>query len=129
MSREAVEKRRPLTRKEVITLCLRQNGRCGCGCGFKLDAMGEGVIDEHVLMLETLGSNDLENRALYRKPCAVKKTKAEAPIIAKVRRLAGETCAGPTKRPLQSRGFGDRSRKFNGEVSPTRRASRSGGGE
>jgi hypothetical protein len=35
MTREAVpiEKRRPLTRKEVLFLAVEQLGRCGCGCG------------------------------------------------------------------------------------------------
>ena len=100
-----VEKRRPLTRVEIITLAVEQNGRCGCGCGEKLDAVREGVIDEHRIPLELTGANDLSNRALYRKPCAVKKTKDDHAAIAKCKRLAGETCAGPTKRPIPSRGF------------------------
>jgi hypothetical protein len=99
-----VEKRRPLTRVEIITLAVEQGGRCGCGCGEKLDATKERVIDEHVIPLELTGTNDLSNRALYRKPCAVKKTKADAAAIAKAKRLAGETCQGP-RRAIPSRGF------------------------
>jgi len=87
-----VEKRRLLTRIEIITLAVEQGGKCGCGCGEKLDAVREGVIDEHVIPLELTGPNDLKNRALYRKPCAVKKTKGDAAAIAKAKRLAGETC-------------------------------------
>lgn len=102
--KDLVEKRRPLTRIEIITLAVEQGGRCGCGCGIKLDAVREGVIDEHVVPLELTGTNDLRNRALYRKPCAVEKTKADHGAIAKCKRLAGETCQGP-KRPIPSRGF------------------------
>jgi len=92
-----VEKRRPLTRAEIITLAVEQAGRCGCGCGEKLDAVREGVIDEHLIALELTGANDLSNRALYRKPCAVKKTKADAAAIAKCKRIAGETGQGPRR--------------------------------
>lgn len=92
-----VEKRRPLTRIEIITLAVEQGGKCGCGCGIKLDAVREGVVDEHVVPLELTGTNDLRNRALYRKPCAVEKTKADHGAIAKAKRLAGETCQGPKR--------------------------------
>jgi hypothetical protein len=92
-----VEKRRPLTRVEIITLAVEQGGRCGCGCGEKLDATKERVIDEHVIPLELTGTNDLSNRALYRKPCAAKKTTADAAAIAKAKRRAGETGQGPRR--------------------------------
>lgn len=90
MSRPAVviDKRKPLTRREVIQLMLDQNGRCGCGCGVKLDPMGEGVIDEHVIPLEIReNANELSNRALYRKPCAAKKTPGDQSAIAKCKRI------------------------------------------
>lgn len=93
-----IEKRRVLTRVEVIELAVRQGGKCGCGCGGKLDAMREGVTDEHVIALALGGSNDLDNRELWRTPCSQAKTaKRDAPAIAKAKRLAGETCQGPTK--------------------------------
>jgi hypothetical protein len=115
-------KRRELTRMEVIELSVRQEGKCGCGCGAKLDAMREGVIDEHVIALGygREDANDLKNRALYRKPCAAKKTAEEdLPGIAKCKRLAEETGTGPKReipthvnawgpkgvRKIQSRGF------------------------
>lgn len=83
-----IEKRKPLTRREVIQLMLDQEGRCGCGCGVKLEPMGEGVIDEHWIALELGGSNDLKNRYLLRKPCAATKTaEKDAPAIGKVRRI------------------------------------------
>lgn len=89
----AIEKRRPLTRAETIALAVQQNGKCGCGCGGKLDALREGVIEEHRVPLALGGSNDLDNRELWRKPCSAAKTAGkDAPAIAKAKRLAGETC-------------------------------------
>lgn len=114
---DLVETRRVLSRRQTIELAVRQNGRCGCGCGVKLDALKEGVIDEHIIPLELTGSNDLENRALFRKPCAAKKTTDDFAKIAKAKRLAGETCTKPKGRPIQSRGFDKTvSRKFDGSV-------------
>lgn len=98
-----IEKRRVLTRVEVIELAVRQDGKCGCGCGGKLDAMREGCVDEHVIPLALGGSNDLDNRELWRKPCSDAKTaKVDLKAIAKAKRLAGETCQGPTK-PIPTR--------------------------
>lgn len=98
-----IEKRRVLTRVEVIELAVRQDGKCGCGCGGKLDAMREGVTDEHVIALALGGSNDLDNRELWRTPCSQAKTaKKDAPAIAKAKRLAEETCTGP-KRQIPTR--------------------------
>lgn len=94
-----IEKRRVLTRVEVIELTVRQLGKCGCGCGGKLDAMREGVTDEHVIALALGGSNDLDNRELWRTPCSQAKTaKKDAPAIAKAKRLAGETRTGPARK-------------------------------
>lgn len=88
----APEPRRVLTRRETIELAVRQNGRCGCGCGEKLDALREGVTDEHVIALDHGGTNDLSNRSLWRTPCSRKKTaEQDAPATAKGRRLRGET--------------------------------------
>lgn len=117
--------RRKLTKMERLTITMRQHGYCGCGCGVKLDELREGVIDEHIIPL-AMGqedANDLKNRALYRRPCAAKKTaEQDAPAIAKVKRLAEETCTGPSRQiPIRVRAWppkGSRkiqSRKFNGE--------------
>jgi hypothetical protein len=85
------EKRKALTRKQLIVLMLDQEGRCGCGCGVKLDPLGEGVIDEHWNPLGLTGTNDTENRRLLRKPCAKVKTDgADMPRITKARRQALE---------------------------------------
>lgn len=93
MAATTLEKRKPLTRREIIQLMLDQNGRCGCGCGVKLDPMGEGVIDEHRVPLALGGTNDLSNRHLYRKPCASAKTGKGGDLtsIGKAKRQAGET--------------------------------------
>lgn len=115
-----IEKRKPLSRREVIQLMLDQNGRCGCGCGEKLDPMREGVVDEHVIPLEIReNANDLDNRALYRKPCAAAKTaKKDAPAIAKVKRI--EARLNGTRRPrkpIPSPGFDKTmTKKFDGSV-------------
>ena len=98
----ALETRRVLTRRETIELAVRQGGKCGCGCGEKLNALTEGVIDEHVLALILGGTNDLDNRALWRTPCAKAKTKGDRSADAKVKRLRGETCAQPGK-PIPQR--------------------------
>lgn len=87
------EKRKPLTRREVIQLMLDQEGKCACGCGVKLNPMSEGVIDEHRVPLALGGTNDLDNRHLYRKPCAAAKTGkgGDLTTIAKAKRQGGET--------------------------------------
>lgn len=87
-----IEKRKPLTRAQAIHLAIVQMGICGCGCGEALDPLGEGCIDEHQRALGLLGSNDLANRRLYRKPCASKKTGkgGDLTAIAKAKRQGGE---------------------------------------
>lgn len=118
-----IEPRRQLTRREVIELCVRQDGRCGCGCGVKLDALKEGCVDEHVVRLNWSGPNDLQNRAMYRKPCAAAKTKREATQDAKCDRIIKREVEGPPPsqfrpgRKLESRGFDKGLRKkFDGSV-------------
>jgi len=89
-------KRKALTRVQLIQLILDQEGKCGCGCGVKLDPVGEKVIDEHVIPRELSepGSqgerDDLSNRRLFRKPCASKKTTGDIAQIAKAKRQGGE---------------------------------------
>ena len=122
----STEARKPLTRRQSLQLMLDQNGRCGCGCGVKLDPMGEGVIDEHLTALELKGPNDLSNRSLYRKPCAKAKTSGkDAPAIAKVKRItARETGTRRARKPIQSSGFSDKTRGFDGQIKLTRKAMR-----
>lgn len=107
MTREPVhiDKRKPLTRRQALQLMLDQNGRCGCGCGVKLDPMGEGVIDEHVIPLEIReNANELANRSLYRKPCAARKTPGDLKAIAKCRRIeARENGTRRERKPIPQR--------------------------
>lgn len=115
----APEKRKPLTRAQFGQLMIDQDGRCACGCGQKLQPMTEGVIDEHVRALGLLGSNDLANRRLYRKPCARKKTdELDTPRMAKAKRQARETGPqrpGALKRKIPNRGF-EGHRRFDGTI-------------
>jgi hypothetical protein len=92
--------RKPLTRTQIILLCQRQSASpilCGCGCGEPLDPVKERVVDEHVIprRLSADGCegerDDLANRAFYRWPCALEKTKADLAAIAKGARQGGET--------------------------------------
>lgn len=122
-------KRKPLTRVQLIQLMLDQEGKCGCGCGVKLDPMGEGVIDEHVIPRELSEPghqgerDDLSNRELWRKPCAKAKTTGDMDQINKAKRQGLERGQQarrkkrgkgtiptrpqpwPRGRKLQSRGF------------------------
>lgn len=79
------EKRKPLTRLQFATLILKQEGKCGCGCGMKLQA--DRIIDEHLQPLDALGSNDLSNRALFSLDCAKRKTQADRAARDKGRRI------------------------------------------
>ena len=106
------EKRKPLTRREFGFLLMRQEGKCGCGCGEKLDfSKPRLVTDEHLCALASLGSNDLENRALWITECSRAKTSAEAPGLAKVRRMNGTKSSQVSRRKarggssIQGRGF------------------------
>lgn len=114
-----VEKRKPLTRRQVIEIVLRQDGRCACPCKQKLQPLTEGVIDEHVIALALGGTNDMANRELWRKPCAALKTASkDAPAIGKVRRIIArrEGTRRPRK-PIQSRGFDkSKTKGFDGVV-------------
>lgn len=97
------EKRKPLSRLQFATLILQQEGRCGCGKKLQPDR----IIDEHVVALDFLGSNDLSNRSLWDRDCSKAKTARDLAAAAKGKRLRGETCAGPRK-PIKSRGFQQR---------------------
>ena len=95
------EKRKPLTRRQFAELILSQNGRCGC-CGDKLQA--DKIVDEHIVPLDQLGSNDLSNRQLWCKDCATEKTRADLKASAKGKRIRGET-GNRKKAKIASRGF------------------------
>lgn len=120
----STEKRVPLTAKQRAQLALDQSGRCGCGCGERLDHAREGTIDEHVVALALGGTNALSNRAIWRKPCSAVKTAMDMAYIARAKRLAGETCTGEPARKLQGKSFSSVTRKMDGTIGLTRRATR-----
>jgi len=105
----SVVERKPLTKKQRAMLALLQNGLCGCGCGVKLDHPGEGTIDEHLDPLGLTGTNDLENRSIWRKPCSAAKTANDLADIARAKRRSGEKGQAARRAKngtqLQSRGF------------------------
>lgn len=83
-------KRKPLTRAQVVFLVIRQHAKCGCGCGAPLDPE---CIDEHLVPRNSLPADRadlIDNRALFNKPCARRKTdEIDAGIVAKNRRRRG----------------------------------------
>ncbi len=78
-------KRRYLSTGEKVKVISRQNGRCACGCREKLEV---GSIQyDHAFPIHLGGTNDMENfRALITKH-HLKKTKKEAKVRAKIRRI------------------------------------------
>lgn len=87
--------RKPLTREQIVTICIRQVSndavRCGCGCGAPLNSK---CIDEHIVPRETLPAeiaDRIDNRALYNVPCAKLKTVADQAVIGHWRRVRGDS--------------------------------------
>ena len=117
MTRSQIEPRVPLNRMQFAYLAVLQDGKCGCGCGEPLDFLTpRAVTDEHVVALSMLGSNDLDNRSLWRTvPCAREKTRGEAPVLAKAKRMARETGqqARLAKRKAEGRGSRLQGRGFS----------------
>ena len=116
--------RRKLTRVEFAQLMLDQEGRCA-RCREKLKA--DLIVDEHLVPLDLMGTNDLSNRALYCTACARGKTEDDQADIRHGRRVRGErgqqrTCALRNLKPWsQPRTFptnrdGPLKRKMNGPV-------------
>lgn len=79
--------RRRLSRVEFARLILEQDGRCA-RCREKLQP--HLIVDEHLTPLDFLGSNDLENRALFCTACARAKTEQDMADILHGRRVRGE---------------------------------------
>lgn len=104
--RDHLVERKQLNRMEFAYLALEQGGICGCGCGATLTFLDpRSVTDEHIKPLSMGGTNDLINRSLWTTPCARAKTSGEAPILAKCKRLAGETGVNRKRKEIPSRGF------------------------
>lgn len=105
-----IHARKPLTRREFGFLLIEQDGKCGCGCGQKLDfTKPRRVTDEHLRPLREGGSNKLHNRSLWLTKCTKPKTSKESKDRAKAARYEdGRTQADDRKRngsQIQSRGF------------------------
>lgn len=108
--------RKPLTKLQFARLAVEQEGRCGCGCGQKLDFAPKQVRDEHLAQRALGGSEDLSNRSLWRLECTKPKDARDAKARAKVRRLTGAN-KPKFKKKIQSRGFQTNlKKKFDGSV-------------
>lgn len=116
--------RRRLTRVEFAQLMLDQNGRCAA-CREKLRA--DLIVDEHLVPLDHMGTNDLSNRALFCTACARAKTDDDLAEIRHGRRLRGETGQQRTRRTRQLKPWtqprtfptnrdGPLKRRMNGQV-------------
>ena len=92
-------------------------GRCE-ECGERLPVEGPEVAYDHIIPLQLGGPDtDANLQPLCTVPCHARKTAHDMTAIAKAKRLAGETCAKPTTRPIQGRGFDrTRTRGFDGKV-------------
>lgn len=112
-------KRKRLSDKTKDEIVARQQWCCAV-CGGPLE---EGNIDfDHEIPLDLLGKDDPDNlQAICRVPCHRDKTKADAKVIAKSRRIRRKN-EGTWRKPkvkLRSRGFDKRfKKKLDGTVVP-----------
>lgn len=122
-----IHARKAMTQARKERIWTAHLGRCEeCQAPVPMD--GPGVQYDHIIPLWKARPGDIERLAELELDanlqtlctgCHDAKTRAEAPARAKAKRLAGETCTAPTRRPLQGRGFDTtRSRGFDGKVRP-----------
>ena len=107
-------RRRAAKEREVLDVIFRQGARipCGCGCGAPLSRSN--LARDHTHALELGGADEAENwRYILKVPCHAAKTfgigratsaGSDLHLIAKGKRLRGETCVKP-KLKIKSRGF------------------------
>lgn len=98
--RIAIPERKPLTLAREVAI-LRRFARCG-GCGKPLSSRSEYVYD-HEIPLEICGRDEPDDMRPLCHDCDKPKTAADQGVIARAKRLAGETCTGPTRRPIPQR--------------------------
>lgn len=98
--------------------------RSGGTCGYPECEVRTGLEFDHMLALGLGGKHRAENIEPLCGPHHLAKTKRDVKMIARSKRLAGETCQGEPARKLQGRGFGSVSRGFDGKVKITKRAAR-----
>jgi 5-methylcytosine-specific restriction endonuclease McrA len=74
-----------------------------CGqCGERLRKRSDYELD-HEISLKIGGKHAVENVRPLCIDCHKRKTALDAKILGKAKRLAGETCAGQTRRPIPKR--------------------------
>lgn len=114
------EDRKPLTSKQYAELFLAQDGKCA-HCGQRLEVKGGQeveVIDEHVEPLWRAGTNAMNNRQLWCKPCTKPKTSREATERAKSNRVRAKHIGAskPKSRPLMGSKASGWRKPFNGQA-------------
>jgi hypothetical protein len=92
-----IAERRPITTRRELEL-LRRYVWCD-GCNALLTSRDEYVYD-HLIALELGGKDDASNVRPLCQRCNAIKTALDQKLIAKAKRLAGETRKGLTRRPL-----------------------------
>ncbi len=111
-------KRRPMTPARKARLWGLRGGLCG-ECGEPTELAGPLVQYDHRIPLELLGPDEDENIwPMHARPCHAAKTKREAPLIAKARRLRKRELGERRSRvEIRSPGFDrTRTRGFDGKV-------------
>lgn len=120
MTRPAVPPtpRRAMTLSRKKAIHARCEGLCGCGCGKTVPLTGPGVVYDHRIALDLGGPDEDWNVVpLIADPCNKAKTKLDAKLIAKSRRLRKRTDGTRKPRPpiptrkLTGGGFDTRLRK------------------
>jgi 5-methylcytosine-specific restriction endonuclease McrA len=108
-------KRQPITADmKIDCLLFRYSITCGiCHCDI---APGHEIEWDHTHALVHGGQHVFTNLRPVHAECHKQKTKADVQANAKVKRILGETCNGPTKK-IQSRGFDKtKTKKMDGSV-------------
>ena len=95
-----LDERRPITTKRELEL-LRRFVWCS-GCNALLSARAEYVFD-HLIALELGGKDDANNVRPLCLACNASKTALDRKLMAKAKRLAGETGKPGKRRPLPFR--------------------------
>lgn len=116
----SVEVRKAIPRAWKNEALIRSGGTCAYpGCEVRT-----GLQYDHMLALGLGGKHAVENIEPLCVPHHLIKTKRDVKMIARSKRLAGETCQGEPARKLQGRGFGSVSRGFDGRLKLTKKAMR-----
>ena len=106
--------RKSISKAMRARVVLSYYGRCAVCC-HKFEA-GERIDIDHIHQLATGGADDESNLRPLHPWCHKIKTREDAKVRGKIRRLSGETKKRPAK-PIQSRGFDrTKSRRFDGTV-------------